>query len=63
MEPYLKGQDLWEIVVGGKTTSPKNVEALQKWKIKAEKAMLEIKTSIKEEMLEHIKRVDTPKIA
>ena len=49
MEPYLQGQDLWEIVVGGETTHPKNVEAFRKWKIKAGKALFAIKTSIEEE--------------
>ena len=29
----LARKDLWEIVVGGKTTLPKNAEAWQKWKI------------------------------
>ena len=45
------------------TTPLENVEALQKWKIKAGKALFAIKTSIEEEMLEHIKRVDTPTAA
>ena len=44
---------MWEIVAGGKTTPPENAEALQKWKIKAGKALFVIKTSIEEEMLEH----------
>ena len=59
----LVGKDLWEIVAGGKTTPLENVEAWQKWKIQAEKALFAIKTSIEEEMLEHIRRVDTPKVA
>ena len=63
MESYLQGQDLWEIVAGGKTKPPKNAKALRKWKIKAKNALFAIKTSIEEEMLEHIRRVDTPKVA
>ena len=63
MESYLQGQDLWEIVAGGETTPPKNSEALRKWKIKARKALFAIKTIIEEEMLEHIKHVNTPKAA
>ena len=63
MEPYLQGQDLWEIVVGGETTHSKNVEAFRKWKIKAGKALFAIKTSIEEEMLEHIRDANTPKAA
>jgi hypothetical protein len=61
MESYLQGQDLWEIVAGSETTPPDNDQALRKWKVRARKAMFEIKTSIEEEMLEHIRRADTPK--
>ena len=49
-------------MAGGKTTPPENAEALQKWKIKAGKALFAIKTSIEEEMLEH-RRANTPKEA
>ena len=63
MESYLLGQDLWEIVAGSETTPPDNDQALQKWKVKAGKVMFVIKTSIKEEMLEHIRRADTSKAA
>ena len=63
MEPYLQGLDLWEIVACGETTSPENAKTLRKWKIKARKAMFAIKTSIEEEMLEHIRHVDTPNAA
>ena len=63
MESYLQGQDLWEIVAGSETTPPDNDQALRKWKIKVGKAMFAIKTSIEEEMLEHIRRADTPKVA
>ena len=59
MESYLQGQDLWEIMASGETTPLENDKALWKWKIKAEKALFAIKTSIEEEMLEHIRRVDT----
>ena len=50
-------------MVGGETTPPKNAKALRKWKIKARKALFAIKTSIKEEMLEHIKHVNALKAA
>ena len=63
MESYLQGQDLWEIMAGGETTPLENAETLRKWKIKAEKALFAIKTSIEEEMLEHIRHVNTPKAA
>ena len=60
MESYLQGQDLWEIMAGGETTPPKNAETLRKWKIKVRKALFAINTSIEEEMLEHIRNVNTP---
>ena len=63
MESYLQGQDLWEIVAGNETTPPQNAKALRKWKIKAGKALFAIKTSIEEEMLEHIRHVSTSKAA
>ena len=63
MESYLQGQDLWEIMAGGETTPLENAETLRKWKIKAKKALFAIKTSIEEEMLEHIRHVNTPKAA
>ena len=60
MESYLQGQDLWEIVAGNETTPPQNAKALRKWKIKVRKALFAINTSIEEEMLEHIRNVNTP---
>ena len=53
---YLQGQDLWEIVGRCETTPPKEdfKGALRKWRIKADKAMFVLKTTIREEMLEHI---------
>nr|KAJ0224878.1 hypothetical protein LSAT_V11C100031760 [Lactuca sativa] len=57
MKSNLEGQDLWEVVeedVNG---------ALRKWKIKAGKAMFALKTTIEEEMLEHIRDENTPKEA
>ena len=65
MESYLQGQDLWEVVGGSETTPPPatEAEALRKWKIKAGKAMFAIKTTVKDEMLEHIKKASSPKEA
>ncbi|XP_062086988.1 uncharacterized protein LOC133793709 [Humulus lupulus] len=66
MESYLQGQDLWEIVSGGEVTQPTVEDAngiLRKWKIKAGKAMFALKTTIEEEMLEHIRDAKTPKEA
>ncbi|KAJ0112855.1 hypothetical protein Patl1_01721 [Pistacia atlantica] len=64
MESYLQGQDLWEVVGGDEVTQPAVEDAngiLQKWKIKAGKAMFALKTTIEEEMLEHIRDAKTPK--
>ncbi|KAL7586905.1 hypothetical protein Lser_V15G39190 [Lactuca serriola] len=65
MKSYLQGQDLWE-VVGGSETTPQEEDVngtLRKWKIKAGKAMFALKTTIEEEMLEHIRDENTPKEA
>ena len=52
----LQGQDLWEVV--GRSETMSSVEdsndALRKWRIKAGKTMFALKTTIEEEMLEHI---------
>ena len=66
MESYLQGQDLWEVIAGTETTSPPpNDDAgnLRKWRVKAGKAMFAIKTTIEEEMMEHIRNATTPKEA
>ena len=62
---YLQGRDLWEIVGGSKTTPPEEDPngALRKWRIKAGKAMFFLKTTIEEEMLDHIWDDKTPKEA
>ncbi|KAE8681718.1 hypothetical protein F3Y22_tig00111310pilonHSYRG00060 [Hibiscus syriacus] len=64
MESYLQGQDLWEVVGGGEVTQPATEDAngiLRKWKIKVGKAMFALKTTIEEEILEHIRDAKTPK--
>ncbi|KAL7614647.1 uncharacterized protein LOC128132327 [Lactuca sativa] len=65
MKSYIQGQDLWEVVGGSETTPPEEDVngALRKWKIKAGKAMFSLKTTIEEEMLEHIRDENTPKEA
>ncbi|KAB2632885.1 protein SPA1-RELATED 2 [Pyrus ussuriensis x Pyrus communis] len=58
IESYLQGQDLWEVVGGSEVTQPAAEDAngvLRKWKIKAGKSMFALKTTIEEEMLEHIR--------
>jgi len=57
MMSYMQGQDLWEVINGSEATQSTAEDAndiLRKWKIKAGKAMFALKTTIKEEMLEHI---------
>ena len=74
MESYLQGRDLWEVVAGaeivpppkesGDNSSKKNgAEALRKWCIKATKAIFVLKTTIEEDLLEHIRDAETPKEA
>ncbi|KAL0458665.1 UNVERIFIED_CONTAM: hypothetical protein Slati_0493700 [Sesamum latifolium] len=63
---YMQGQDLWEIVNGNEVTQSEAEDAngmLRKWKIKAGKAMFILKTTIEEDVLEHIRETKTPKEA
>ncbi|KAM0985458.1 hypothetical protein PS2_012493 [Malus domestica] len=63
MESYLQGQDLWDVVGGNEVAQPEEDTSgtLRKWKIKAGKAMFALKTTIEEEMMEHIWDAKTPK--
>ncbi|KAM1283659.1 hypothetical protein FF1_026659 [Malus domestica] len=65
IECYLQGQDLWEVVGGDEVTQPEEDTSvtLQKWKIKAGKAMFVLKTTIEDDMLEHIRKAKAPKEA
>ncbi|KAE8702164.1 protein TOPLESS [Hibiscus syriacus] len=66
IESFLQGQDLWEVVSGSEVTQLAAEDAndiLRKWKIKASKAMFSLKTTIEEEMLEHIWDAKSPKEA
>ncbi|PNT65456.1 uncharacterized protein LOC112272327 [Brachypodium distachyon] len=63
MESYLQGHDLWEVIAGTETTPPENAEALRKWRIKVGKAMFVLKTTIEEDLVEHIRDAKTPKEA
>ncbi|KAJ7978596.1 U6 small nuclear RNA (adenine-(43)-N(6))-methyltransferase [Quillaja saponaria] len=59
-------QDLWEVVNGSEVMQPVTEDAngiLQKWKIKVDKAMFALKTTIDEEVLEHIRDAKTLKEA
>lgn len=66
MMSYLQGQDLWEVVNGNEVTSPEAEDTngiLRKWRIKAGKAMFALKTTVEEDVLEHIRDAKTPKEA
>ena len=60
MESYLQGQDLWEIVGGNEVTPPEDAAALKKWKIKAGKTTFAIRTTIEDDMFEHIRHTKSP---
>ncbi|KAK3007584.1 hypothetical protein RJ639_013329 [Escallonia herrerae] len=66
MTSYMQGQDLWEVINGSEVMQPEAEDAngtLRKWKIKAGKAMFALKTTIEEDVLEHIRDAQTPKEA
>ncbi|KAL0352356.1 UNVERIFIED_CONTAM: hypothetical protein Scaly_1624300 [Sesamum calycinum] len=63
---YMQGYDLWEVVNENEVNPPEAEDAngmLRKWKIKAGKAMFVLKTTIEEDVLEHIHETNTPKEA
>ena len=57
MMSYMQGLDLWEVVNGSEAMQPEEDTngTLRKWKIKASKAMFALKTTVEEDMLEHIR--------
>ena len=59
----MQGQDLWEIVSGSEVRPPRDVAALKKWKVKAGKALFVLKITVEDELLEHIRHAETPKVA
>nr|GEV57600.1 uncharacterized protein [Tanacetum cinerariifolium] len=66
MASYLQGQDLWEVVNGNEVRQPEAEDAngvLRKWRIKAGKAMFALKTTVEDDVLEHIRDATTPKVA
>ena len=58
MEAYLQGQDLWDLVFGADAVipkdTPKNADLRQKWKIKCEKALFALRTSINREYIQYV---------
>ncbi|KAI3518021.1 hypothetical protein L1887_06356 [Cichorium endivia] len=65
MSSYLLGQDLWDVVGGTNTTEPRIDAngAVHKWRVKTGKALFIIKTTVEEDLLEHIRDFNTPKEA
>ncbi|KAK3011071.1 hypothetical protein RJ639_010746 [Escallonia herrerae] len=66
MTSYMQGQDLWEVFNGSEVMQPEAKDSngtLRKWKIKAGKAMFALKTTIEEDVLEHIRDAKTLKEA
>ena len=63
MISYLQGQDLWEVIGGSEITllQEDSNGVLLKWRIKADNTTFALKTTIEEEMLEHIRDDKTPK--
>ena len=61
MESYFQYKDLWEIVGGSEITPSEDATAMKKWKIKVGKTTFTIRTTVEDDMLEHIKHVKTQK--
>ncbi|XP_076929160.1 uncharacterized protein LOC143593407 [Bidens hawaiensis] len=62
---YLQGQDLWEVTNGTEMQVPRNNTggAIGKWRVKVGRAMFMLKTTVKEETLDHFQESETPKHA
>ena len=65
MMSYMQGQDLWEVINGSEAMqlAEDTYGMLRKWKIKAGKAMFTLKTTVEEDVLEHIQDAKTLKKA
>ncbi|XP_021893627.1 uncharacterized protein LOC110811421 isoform X2 [Carica papaya] len=64
MKAYLQGQDLWELVgvqAAIPEDTPENTEPWRKWKIKCNKALFALTTSISEEFIDHVHDITSPK--
>lgn len=61
MKSYLQGRDIWEMICGNDVKPSIEDAAWKKWNTKARKAIFAINNTIKKEMLQHIKKVETPK--
>ncbi|KAJ0865146.1 putative RNA-directed DNA polymerase [Helianthus annuus] len=65
IKSYLQGQDLWQVTNGSDTRQPTNDinGAVGKWQIKAGRAMFIIKTTVEEDILDHLQDIEYPKAA
>ena len=65
MEAYLPGQDLWDLIEGDDTESPRdtpqNADLPLKWKIKCGKALFTLRTFISKEYIDHVRDLKSPK--
>ncbi|KAJ0778942.1 putative RNA-directed DNA polymerase [Helianthus annuus] len=63
IKSYLQGQDLWQVTNGIETRQPTNDVngAVGKWQVKAGRAMFVIKTTVEEEIPDHIQDLEYPK--
>ncbi|XP_076909939.1 uncharacterized protein LOC143567386 [Bidens hawaiensis] len=65
MSSFLQGSDLWEVVNGASTEEPRidTNGAIHKWRVKVGRAMFILKTTVEDELLDHIRDLATPKLA
>ena len=65
MKAYLQGKDLWDLFSGDETTTPENTpqnaELRRKWKIKSEKLLFVLQTSISKEYIKYVGDSTSPK--
>lgn len=54
---------MWEIGSGSEVAPREDLAGLKKWKIKVGKAMFALRITVEEELLEHIRYAETPKVA
>ncbi|XP_022026663.1 uncharacterized protein LOC110927306 [Helianthus annuus] len=65
IKSYLQGKDLWQVMNGTKTRQPTNDinSTIGKWQVKATRVMFIIKTTVDEDVLDHIQDLEFPKQA
>ncbi|XP_076921313.1 uncharacterized protein LOC143582704 [Bidens hawaiensis] len=65
IKSYLQGQDLWQVTNGTDTRQPANDinGSIGKWQVKAGRAMFIIKTTVDDDVHDHIQELEYPKQA